>query len=75
MILTSDEKNFVVVPLFSPGKSQGVIIADNFVTGNHISNDDVMAHYEENGFRGVIAKPFEMETLIQTISKVIHKTK
>lgn len=37
------EKNFVVVPLFSPSQSLGVIIADNFVTATEITTDDVMA--------------------------------
>ncbi len=37
------EQNFIVVPLFSPSKSLGVIIADNFITGSMITNDDVTA--------------------------------
>jgi signal transduction histidine kinase/DNA-binding response OmpR family regulator len=36
-----DEDTFVVVPLFSPSKSLGVIIADNFVTRWQIKQDDV----------------------------------
>jgi signal transduction histidine kinase/DNA-binding response OmpR family regulator len=35
------ENNFIITPLFSPNKSQGVIIADNFVTGRAISEDDI----------------------------------
>ncbi len=35
--------DFLIVPLFSPGKSLGVIIADNFVTKKRISNDDIIA--------------------------------
>ena len=38
-----DEKNFVVVPLFSPSRSLGVIIADNYVTGAPIDEDDLVA--------------------------------
>jgi signal transduction histidine kinase/DNA-binding response OmpR family regulator len=38
-----NETNFVVVPLFSPSESLGVIIADNFVTGAPITLDDVTA--------------------------------
>lgn len=34
---------FVVVPLFSPSKSLGVIIVDNFVTHKYISGDDIHA--------------------------------
>jgi signal transduction histidine kinase len=35
------EDTFVVVPLFSPSRSLGVIIADHFVTGEPISRDHV----------------------------------
>jgi signal transduction histidine kinase/CheY-like chemotaxis protein len=38
-----NENNFVVVPLFSPSRSLGVIIADNFVTGAEITPSDVIA--------------------------------
>jgi len=36
-----NEDTFVVVPLFSPRKSLGVIIADHFVTGEPITNDHI----------------------------------
>jgi signal transduction histidine kinase/FixJ family two-component response regulator len=35
------EDSFVVVPLFSPSRSFGVIIADNFVTGQEITDNHV----------------------------------
>jgi len=35
------EDNFIITPLFSPKKSLGVIIADNFVTSHAISEDDI----------------------------------
>ncbi len=35
------ENNFIITPLFSPNKSLGVIIADNFVTTHPISMDDI----------------------------------
>lgn len=35
--------DFVVVPLFSPSRSLGVIIADNFVTGSSITKADITA--------------------------------
>ncbi len=35
------EKTFIITPLFSPNKSLGVIIADNFVTAHPISRDDI----------------------------------
>ncbi len=37
------EDSFVVVPLYSPSKSLGVLIVDNFITGKTISRDDVNA--------------------------------
>ena len=36
-----EEDTFIITPLFSPSKSLGVIIADNFVTSHPISNDDI----------------------------------
>jgi signal transduction histidine kinase/DNA-binding response OmpR family regulator len=35
------EDSFVIVPLYSPSRSLGVIIVDNFITGKPISSDDV----------------------------------
>ncbi|MFN2355377.1 MAG: response regulator [Desulfopila sp.] len=35
--------DFVVVPLFSPSQSLGVILADNFVIGTEITGDDIEA--------------------------------
>jgi signal transduction histidine kinase/DNA-binding response OmpR family regulator len=35
------EDTFIITPLFSPNKSLGVIIADNFVTAHPISADDI----------------------------------
>ncbi len=35
------ENNFIITPLFSPQKSLGVIIADNFITHIPISEDDI----------------------------------
>ena len=38
-----NEDAFVIVPLYSPSKSLGVIIVDNFITGKPITPDDVNA--------------------------------
>lgn len=35
------EDDFIITPLFSPNKSLGIIIADNFVTADCISEDDI----------------------------------
>lgn len=38
-----DHDTFIVVPLYSPSKSLGVIIVDNFVTRKRISQEDILA--------------------------------
>ncbi|MBE0585449.1 MAG: response regulator [Desulfofustis sp.] len=43
LIETLGEDTFVIVPLFSPSKALGVIIADNFVTRQPINETDVVA--------------------------------
>lgn len=43
LIRLLDEKDFCVVPLYSPGRSLGVIIADNFVTRQPITDAHVNA--------------------------------
>ena len=35
------ERDFVITPLYSPSKSLGVIIADNFVTGKQITTEEI----------------------------------
>ncbi len=41
LLSTLRENTFIITPLLSPDKSLGVIIADNFVTGNPVSTDDI----------------------------------
>ncbi len=41
LIQIFNEDNFIITPLFSPNKSLGVIIADNFVTAHPITEDDI----------------------------------
>ncbi len=43
LIATLKQDSFVIVPLYSPGRSLGVIIADNFITGKKIDAGDVSA--------------------------------
>jgi len=35
------ENTFVIIPLYSPSRSLGVIIVDNFITGKPITSDDI----------------------------------
>ena len=43
LIATLNQDSFVIVPLFSPDRSLGVIIADNYFTGKVIEESDVRA--------------------------------
>lgn len=43
LINTLGHDSFVIVPLFSPSKSLGVIVVDNFVTRKTITPDDIQA--------------------------------
>ncbi len=38
-----DEDSFVIVPLYSPGRTLGVIIADNYITGKPIQSGHISA--------------------------------
>ncbi|MEN8134924.1 MAG: response regulator [Thermodesulfobacteriota bacterium] len=65
-ILQVDE--FVVVPLFSPSRSFGVIIADNFVTGQPIIEDHI---YSLEGFASQASLAVEHSHLYQDQEKKI----
>ena len=41
LLATLQESTFIITPLLSPDRSLGVIIADNFVTANPISEGDI----------------------------------
>ncbi len=41
LIETLREDSFVIVPLFSPGRPLGVLLADNFITRQPISDEDI----------------------------------
>lgn len=43
LISTLNHDSFIIVPLFSPDRSLGVIIADNFITNKPIDDGDVKA--------------------------------
>jgi signal transduction histidine kinase/DNA-binding response OmpR family regulator len=43
LINTLGENNFIIVPLYSPSRSLGVIIADNFVTCKPITVEEIQA--------------------------------
>ena len=41
------------------------------IVSSGYSNDPVMAHYREYGFRGVVAKPYELEELSEVLHRVM----
>ncbi len=43
------------------------------IVSSGYSNDPVMAHYRENGFQGVVVKPYRIEELSETIHAVIKE--
>jgi signal transduction histidine kinase len=43
LIATLNQDSFIIVPLFSPDRSLGVIIADNFITNKPIDDSDARA--------------------------------
>ncbi|MEI7556881.1 ATP-binding protein [Candidatus Chlorohelix sp.] len=46
--------------------------AARVIVSSGYSSDPVMAHYEEYGFRGVIAKPFTIKDLLRVIEAVMQ---
>ena len=43
----------------------------NVIVASGYSNDPIMSNYQDYGFKGVVAKPISMETLKQTLIKVL----
>jgi DNA-binding NarL/FixJ family response regulator len=44
------------------------------IVASGYSNDPVMAHYSDYGFKGVISKPFLINELNEVIHKVLSNT-
>ena len=74
------EDNFIITPLFSPNKSLGVIIADNFVTTQPISTDDInsleifasqasLAIEHSHLYQTMLNKITELENVTQELEK------
>ncbi len=77
---TLQESTFIITPLFSPDKSLGVIIADNFVTGAPISSDDInsleifanqasLAIEHSHLYKDMLNKIEELEGVTQELEK------
>lgn len=80
IIATLKENNFVVTPLFSPKKSLGLLIADNFVTRNPITPEDVnsleifasqasLAIEHSHLYQDMLSKIEELEQVTQELEK------
>lgn len=74
------EKDFTIIPLFSPSKSLGVIIADNFVTRKKIHYEDMhaleifasqasLAIEHSHLYRDMTAKIEELELVTHELEK------
>jgi PAS domain S-box-containing protein len=44
------------------------------IVSSGYSTDPVMAEYKKHGFRGVVAKPYQIKELSETVWRVIHPT-
>jgi signal transduction histidine kinase/DNA-binding response OmpR family regulator len=74
------ENNFIIVPLYSPSRSLGVIIADNFVTGKSITEEEIqaleifasqasLAIEHSHLYQDMLAKINELEMVTQELEK------
>ena len=74
------ENNFIIVPLYSPSRSLGVIIADNFVTGKPITEEEIqaleifasqasLAIEHSHLYQDMMAKISELEMVTQELEK------
>jgi len=74
------EDTFVVVPLFSPSQSLGVLIADNFITQRRITEEDIanleifasqasLAIEHSSLYTSILHKMQELEAVTQELEK------
>lgn len=80
LLETLQEDTFIITPLFSPDKSLGVIIADNFITAQPISEDDInsleifanqasLAIEHSHLYKTMLNKITELENVTQELEK------
>jgi len=43
------------------------------IVSSGYSNDPIMAHFREHGFKGVVAKPYEIDELSETLQRVLNE--
>jgi len=44
------------------------------IVSSGYANDPIMSEYREHGFRGVVAKPYEMKELSETLAHILHES-
>lgn len=58
-------------------KTAGKILAlfpqANLIVSSGYSNDPIIAHYQQYGFRGAIAKPYSLDEINQVLSGLMAK--
>ncbi|MBU0945044.1 MAG: response regulator [Proteobacteria bacterium] len=75
-----EEDNFIATPLFSPNKSLGILIADNFITRRPITEDDIsaleifasqasLAIEHSHLYQDMLSKIIELEQVTQELEK------
>ncbi|HOM11158.1 MAG TPA: ATP-binding protein, partial [Spirochaetota bacterium] len=74
--------DIIIMDLTVPGAMGGVqavreILEINpkakVIVSSGYSNDPVMSHYKEYGFKGVIAKPYKIEEIVRVINEVLSQ--
>ena len=80
LLATLNQDSFIIVPLFSPDRSLGVIIADNFITNKPIDDSDAralemfaaqasLAIEHSHLYRDMQAKIEELELITEELEK------
>ncbi|MEJ5360892.1 MAG: 7TM diverse intracellular signaling domain-containing protein [Spirochaetota bacterium] len=79
-IASGNPYDLIIMDLTVPGAMGGVQAVQEIleinpnakvIVSSGYSNDPVMSHYKEYGFKGVIAKPYRIEEIIKVINEVL----
>ncbi|WP_020677547.1 ATP-binding protein [Geopsychrobacter electrodiphilus] len=75
--------DLVILDLTIPGGMGGLEVIKEILTlhpqasaivSSGYADDPVMANYADYGFKGVVAKPYELRTLTDVVCQVLHRT-
>ncbi|MEW6527619.1 MAG: PAS domain S-box protein, partial [Spirochaetota bacterium] len=79
-ITSGNPYDLIIMDLTVPGAMGGVQAVQEIleinpgakvIVSSGYSNDPVMSHFKEYGFKGVIAKPYKIEEIIKVINEVL----